>query len=342
MATKRTETSLEIRELVIKLKNEAKSLNQISQIIGRSRATVQGIIRKYNLTKTTENLPRTGRPPKLNGRDKREIIRTIRNNPKTTAVDIAKHLEKVKETDVNPECVRRALREEGYNSRIPRKKPLISEVNRDKRLAFAHLHENDNFDYWSKVIFTDESKFNIFGWDGKQKVWRKPGTELELKNLIPTVKHGGGSVMVWGCFSASGVGNLVFIETTMDRFVYLNILKNNLKQSVRKLGMGNDWIFQQDQDPKHTAGVVKEWLLYNTPRQLHSPSQSSDLNPIENLWDELDRSIRKRQIKSKDDLKKALLEEWQKIPRTVTEGLVYSMPNRMRAVLNSKGGPTKY
>nr|XP_015919271.1 uncharacterized protein LOC107448545 [Parasteatoda tepidariorum] len=147
MATKRTETALEIRELVIKLKNEAKSLNQISQIIGRSRATVQGIIRKYNLTKTTENLPRTGRSPKLNGRDKREIIRTIRNNPKTTAVNIAKHLEKVKETDVNPECVRRPLREEGYNSRIPRKKPLISKVNRDKRLAFAHLHENDNFDY---------------------------------------------------------------------------------------------------------------------------------------------------------------------------------------------------
>ena len=85
--------------------------------------------------------------------------------------------------------------------------------------------------------------------------------------------------MVWGCMSAAGTGNLVFIDTVMDQNVYLNILKENLKQSALKLGMPS-----VDNDPKHTAYKVKEWLLYNVPKQLKTPPQSPDMNPIKNLW----------------------------------------------------------
>lgn len=78
------------------------------------------------------------------------------------------------------------------------------------------------------------------------------------------------------------------------------------------------------------------------PHQLHSPPQSPDMNPIENLWDELDRRVRKRTIKNKQDLKNALLEEWDLISHDYTKVLVNSMKNRLNAVLQSQGGPTKY
>ncbi|GFV23490.1 transposable element Tcb2 transposase [Trichonephila clavipes] len=135
-----------------------------------------------------------------------------------------------------------------------------------------------------------------------------------------TAKHGGGSIMVWGFMAATGVGHLVIIDGIMNQYSYLNILKNNLSQSASKLGLDGSFTFQQDNDPKHTARVVREWLLYNVRKQIKKPTtQSPDLNPIEHLWDYLDRQIRKQEIKTKNDLKKAFLEEWQKIPSSVTQ-----------------------
>lgn len=174
------------------------------------------------------------------------------------------------------------------------------------------------------------------------KIWRSKNEAFAERNLIPTVKHGGGSVMVWGCMSASGVGNLVFIEGTMKKEDYLKILRDNLPTSVEKLGLDPVWVFQQDNDPKHTAKIVKEWLIFRVPKQLDHPPQSPDLNPIEHLWEHLDQQIRKRTITNEDMLKLALVDEWKKISSEVTRNLVNSMPRRLQAVIKAKGNPTKY
>ncbi len=64
-------------------------------------------------------------------------------------------------------------------------------------------------DYWNHVLWSDETKINLFGSDGVKRVWRQPGEEYKDKCVLPTVKHGGGNVMVWGCMSAAGTGELV-------------------------------------------------------------------------------------------------------------------------------------
>ncbi|KAH8376336.1 hypothetical protein KR200_002696, partial [Drosophila serrata] len=71
--------------------------------------------------------------------------------------------------------------------------------------------------------------------------------------LAPTVKHGGGSVVVWGCMAASRVGHLVFIDPTMDHKAYMKVLKDKLHQSASRLGLADDFWLQQDNDPKHTS-----------------------------------------------------------------------------------------
>ncbi|GFU49817.1 transposable element Tc1 transposase, partial [Trichonephila clavipes] len=125
-------------------------------------------------------------------------------------------------------------------------------VNRKKRIYFAKENEKQDRNFWNSVIFSDESKLNIHGSDGHQKVWRKANAALEPKDMRGTVKHGGGSIMVRDCMAATGVGNLVTIDEIMNQYSYLNILKNNLSQSASKLGLDGSFTFEQDNDYKHT------------------------------------------------------------------------------------------
>ena len=108
------------------------------------------------------------------------------------------------------------------------------------------------------------------------------------------------------------------------------------------MGLPPDYIFTQHNDPKHTANNTKLWLLYNVPTWMETPPQSPDINPIENLWELLDRKIRERKIRNKNDLIQALQEEWANISSEVIQNLVNSIPRRLEAIIKNKGGETKY
>lgn len=342
MGRKGKNTTFEQRQLVIYHQAKGKTEREIAELLLMPRSTIGNIIRRFKNEDRIDLKPMSGRKPRLNDQDKRWITRLIKKNPRLSGPKIASEVSIHCQKNVHPETIRRVLRTSGYNGRVARRKPFISDDNKLKRKTFAETYKHMDQTYWNNVLFVDESKFNIFGSDGRTMVWRKPNTELQKENLLPSVKHGGGSVMVWGCMAASGVGNLVFVETTMDQFEYLNILKNNLRESVQKLGIRDDFHFYQDNDPKHKALNVRLWLLYNCPHVIETPAQSPDLNPIEHLWEELERRIRKHSISNKTQLKAALVEEWNNISSNITKKLVNSMPNRLNSVLQSKGLPTKY
>lgn len=341
MSRKGRETTEQERKQIISLHNQCKSLSQISSIVGRPRSTIQSIIDRFGLRKTVKNAHRSGRPRILSDTDERFIVRTIKKDPTTSASTIATAMHN-RGIQISVSSIRKILSENDYHGRVGRQKPWVNKVNRTKRLVFAKTYINKDQTFWDRVIWSDESKFTIFGSGTKRIVWRKQNEELNPKNLIPTVKHGAGSVMVWGCMSSAGVGKLHVIEGTMTHKVYIKILEENLAASAEKFGLQGRYVFQQDNDPKHTAYNTKQWLLYNVPEQLHTPPQSPDLNPIEHLWSILKNKVRQRQVSSRADLIKVLKEEWEAISPSITKNLVNSVPRRLRAVIESKGYPTKY
>ncbi len=106
---------------------------------------------------------------------------------------------------------------------------------------------------WENGLWSDETKVEIFGHNSKRYVWQKNNTAHHQRNTIATVKHGGGK-------HSAGTGALVKVEGIMNSSKYQSILAQNLQASARKLKMKRNFIFQHNNNPKHTSKSTKQWL----------------------------------------------------------------------------------
>ena len=138
-----------------------------------------------------------------------------------------------------------------------------------------------HMDYWKHVLWSDEMKINLFGSDDFKHVWWRLGEEYKDKCVMSTVKDGGGNVMVWGCMSAAGGGELHFIEWNMNSYMYCEILQQSMIPSPQKLGRRA--VFQHDNDPKHTSKTPTALQKKLRVKVMDWPSMSPDLNPVEHL-----------------------------------------------------------
>ncbi len=220
-------------------------------------------------------------------------------------------------------------------------KPLLNQRQHQKHLTWAVEKKNWTVAQWSKVLFSDESKFCIsFGNQGP-RVWRKSGEAQNPCCLKFSVKFPQ-SVMIWATMSSAGVGPLCFLKSTVNAAIYQEILEHFMLPSADKLYGDADFIFQQDLAPAHTAKGTKSWFNDHGVTVLDWPANSPDLNPIENLWGIVKRKMRDTRPNNADELKATVKETWASIPPQQCHKLITSMPRRIEAVIKAKGAPTKY
>ncbi|KAG2469857.1 TCB1 transposase, partial [Polypterus senegalus] len=319
------ELSVDLRDRIVLRHKSGEGYRKISAALNFPMSTVASIISKWKKFETTRTLPRDGRSSKLSDRGRRALVRGVTKNPMVTLSQPINHLNQL-----------------GLYGRVARQKPLLSKRHMEAHLEFAKRHLKDSQTMRNKILWSDETKIELFGVNARRHIWRKPGTAHHQANTIPTVKHGGGSIMLWGCFSAAGTGRLVRIKGKRTAAIYRDTLDENLLQSALDHRLGEQFIFQQDNDPKHTAKISKEWLQDNSVNVLEWPSQSPHLHPIKHLWRDLKMAVHRRFPFNLMELERCCKEEWAKTAKNRCAKLEVSYSKRLEIVIAAKDASTKY
>lgn len=329
------------------LKDAGWTFRRIAEDIGCSVGAVKYTLDRYQETGGYETRPGRGCKPKLSKSDVKYLCLSSIRDRRKTATDLQHKLNDTLSDSkkVSRSTISRRLKENGLIGRVAVRKPLLRKQNIKKRLKFALEHRSWTVDDWKKVLWTDESKYEIFGTKRKMYVRRRVGERYLPECIQSTVKHGGGNIMVWGSISAAGPGKIIRINGIMDKKKYHQILiHHGIPSGLRLIGRG--FVYQEDNDPKHSSHLCRNYLARKEEagviRVLKWPPQSPDLNPIEQIWDHIDRNIDKSVITSEDTLWEEVKTKWNEITPKIALEYIQTMPERLAAVINNKGGHTKY
>lgn len=327
---------------IVRLQSGGLSFREIAKILGISVGTVS----KYLQGKRRKNEgKKPGRKQLLSSRCKKLILRNFEAGKLKNCTDAKKYLASVHQVKVSIETIRLLLHKLALKSYAKPRKPRLLPQHKKARRQFVRVIQTLPESIWKHAIFVDESKYNLFGPDCNKRVWRRQNSELQDWHIRQVIKFGGGSVMVWGSISWKGVGQMAFIDTKMNADVYKDVLSIAYRRTLEVHGYLVDNSFLvQDNDPKHASRTVQNWLEEHSVRAMKMPSCSPDLNPIEHVWNYVEMRIRERNIQPEkiDELRKAIQEEWYKVPIEYIQTLILSMSARIAAVKRARGGHTKY
>jgi len=314
---------------------------EISQETGVNLRTVQRQVAKFKASgelDTPHHRYGGGRPSKVGDRTLTIVRWELEKNPTITAKQIKEmHKDILQGTAVRTlqKIIRNKLK---YRKVTAKSKPMVTDAQRMKRLAFAKNYSSWTQEDWRKVLWTDESVFRVSDTKGK-KVWRRKGSDpCDPRFTAKTLKHPP-SLMVWGAFAYGGKADLHIFPKgqSVTKDVYLSLLDEKLADCFGATGAE---VLQQDGAPCHTAQLVKHWLRDSEVEVIPDwPPNSPDISPIENLWAIIKTKIREEDTSSLEKLEAALRRAWSAVPPSTLQKLADSLPDRLVDVRKRKGQP---
>ena len=270
-------------------------------------------------------------------RDKRHVKNHLKKNKFCSSNEIKNDLD----LDCSSRTIRRYLNELNLKYSKMKKKPLLIDAKKKARSEWC-LEKIRWKKEWNFIWFSDEKRFCLDGPDGINYYWHGL-SDHEKDNYCAKRKFGGGGIMVWGAISYFGKTEIVFIEKNLNSLQYIEIIKKYYFNFIKEYEDYEDFTFQQDNASVHTSKKTMRFFSKKGINILGWPANSPDLNPIENVWGILVRSIyRKGTINSIPELKRKIKEAWDSITLETLRKLVCSMEDRVFLVLKNEGGSIDY
>ena len=310
------------------LRNEGYSYREIAKKIKRSASVVHNYLKlgnKYGLKREK------GRKSSVSAVLKKKII-SLASSKLLSSKAIKAELQLEQST----RTIRRVLNQSP--SLVYKKfklKPPLSKTHIKARLEFAEESVRVGRD-WSKIIWSDEKKFNLDGPDGIRYYWHDLRNE---QHYLSRRAFGGGTLMVWGAFFGEKLLDLIVCEHTLDSKKYIDVLNKSLLPS-----MSRELKFMHDGASFHRSKLTTGWLKKKKIETIKWPANSPDLNPLENIWGSLTRAVYAsgRQFKNKNELKEEIMKQWSLIKPEELSKNVKSMTARIIEIIRKNGGNTKY
>ena len=329
----------EQRERAIGMSQMGATHAHIARTMNCTRITITRLMQRYRQTGVTTDRPRSGRPHVTTPNEDRYLrMLHLRNRFLTVTSSAASGLRHA----VSALTVTRRLRQSGVRAYRPFRGVTLTRDHRRRRLQWARQFQGWRQRDWQRILFTDESRFQIFRADGRVRVYRRRGERSAECCVQETVPFGGGSVMVWAGICGQERTDLVVIDQNLNAQRYIDQVLRPV--ALPFLQRHRRILLQQDNARPHTARVTQQFLAINNVNVLPWPARSPDMSPIEHLWDALDRQIRDRPHPpaNRQALVQALHEEWQRIPNNRILHLTNSVVRRVQACIAARGGHTPY
>src|SRR5215475_10822738 len=248
--------SIEIRELIIEKHKAGLSVSQISRHLDIVRSTVSRILKRFRETGSSQPGRAKGNLCKLTKRELRLFERHMNAKRNDSIAQLTEWVRLTFDKPLSERTIRRYVSRCGYKYYSAVRKPFLTKLNKRARLRWALMRRGWTTTQWDRVLWSDESSFKIYFGQVGSKVLRKKFQALDPTCVSRCVQRPA-SVMVWGCMSAAGVGELKVCVGGITAEKYIGVLEAGMLPSKRRLFQRRRFLFQQDNASPHTVSIIQ-------------------------------------------------------------------------------------